>query len=110
MIKQTKGPSSLGIVTEKITEKRLFQNLIFWQDDAFVSETKIVNKLFKEEDRKIPEWWANSPDPNRKPREIKENLKKKGQNQDPDVLKNLFENFINCLAYIRNNKSVISRY
>ena len=45
----------------KIYEKELqFQNLIFQPVDASVHNANIVKKFFKEEEREVLEWWANS--------------------------------------------------
>ena len=62
---QTKLKGLVCLELLKNYEKEFpFRKFIFQQGEASVLKAKIVNKLVKEKEREVLEWWANSSDLN----------------------------------------------
>ena len=106
-------------------EKMHFLNTIFQQDNAPVHKSKIISNFFQENERKVLEWPAYSPDLNsienlwailkqrlRKQTVFWENLENVYEiwNEiDPEV-RNLYENYTNRLLDVKKAKGVMTRY
>ena len=96
-----------------------FLGIIFQQDNAHVRKPKIIGNFFQENEWKVLEWPAYSPDVNpvenflailkqqlRKQTVFWKNLEKMYEiwNEiDPDVVRNLYENYTNRLLHVKKN-------
>ena len=112
----------------KIYEEKLhFLDIIFQQDNAAVRKSKIIGNFFQENERKVIEWPAHSPDLN--PIEtfwaiLKQRLQKQTvfrehweeklygfwNEIETNVVRNLYENYTNHLLGVKKAESVMTRY
>ena len=104
-----------------------FLDIIFQQDIAPVHKSKIIGNFVEKNEWKALEWAAYSPDLNpienlwaivkqqfKKQAVFRENLEEKVygiRNEiDPDVVRNLYENYTKRLLDVKEAKGVMTRY
>ena len=112
---------------ENLRREMHFLDIIFQQDNAPVHKLKVIGIFFQENEWKVLEWPAYSPNLNpieklwailkqqlRKQTVFWKNLEEKVYEMwneiDADVVRNLYENYANRLLDIKNAKGVMTRF